>query len=414
MHYSILALLKLEGFLLLKAEEETDKIYFWIKSRRKTADCPKCKKRTKYIWQYGNWQQIKHFSLARKQIYLILRKRRFCCKRCHCVFTERSWLIKPYARKTTALDNQIITDLADLSFKAVSKRTKVSYHSQAKVLKEKINPFLANWREEENQEQISLGIDEVSFAGFDYLPTIANLNTNRLKAVLSNDRKTTLEACLKSIPDKIKAKIAEFCLDMNRPYALSIKKILPKARLVVDHFHIIQDANRRINEERRILQEYFKTKIPMRIFLKNKEDLDKKGKAKINKYFKIFPDLKFYWEAKETLRDIYRLKNKPKARKRIQALITALTYSDDLGLRQWARTLNYWQDEILNYFDKKTTNAYLEGINCKLKLVKRISFGFRNKEIFIRKAILSCLPLTLIPQLLTYSNRKTKTDFLFF
>lgn len=401
MHYSILAFLNLEGFVLLRTEEEVERIYLWIKSRRKTGDCPKCLKRTKYIHQYGQWQKIKHLRLGRKQIYLVLRKRRFRCKRCNLVFTERFWLIRPYARRTTVLDNQIIIDLSDLSFKAVSKRTKVSYHSQAKLLKEKINPFLAHWKEEEEQEEISLGIDEVSFAGFDFLPTIANLRTKRLKALLINNRKQTLEETLRAIPENIKPKIKEFCLDMNRAYALSIKKILPQASLIIDHFHLIQDANKRINEERRILQQLFKVKLPMRIFLKNKEDLSKREQLKLNHYFKRFPDLKFYWQTKETLRDIYNLKEKQKARKKLNTLITALAYSDDLGLRQWARTLSYWQNEILNYFDKRTTNAYLEGINTKLKLLKRISFGFRNKEIFIRKAILSCLTLALIPQLLT-------------
>jgi transposase len=401
MHYSILALLKLEGFVLIKTWENNNKVFLQIRSRRKTADCPKCSKRTKHIHQYGKWQRIKHLKLGTKQIYLVLRKRRFVCKRCKKIFTERSWLVKAYARKTTALDNQIITELGDLSFKSVKRRTKVSYHSQVRVLKEKIDPFLADWQEEKEQENISLGIDEVSFAGFDFLPTIANLDTKRLKTLLTDDRKLTLEKALKQIPDKIKPKIKEFCLDMNRPYAKSIKKILPHVNLVVDHFHVIQDANRRITEERLILQNVFATKLPVRIFMKNKEDLNIQEKDKVARYFKSFPDLRFYWEAKETLRDIYTLREKKEAELKLETLITALRNSDDLGKRQWSRTLNYWKEPILNYFEKQTTNAYLEGINTKLKLLKRISFGFRNKEVFIRKAILSCLPLSFIPQLLT-------------
>ena len=139
----------------------------------------------------------------------------------------------------------------------------------------------------------------------------------------------------------------------------------------------------------------------MRLFLKNKENLDQEEKTRINQYFKSFPDLRFYWQAKETLREMYSLEDKQQAKKKLETLIVSLTYSDDLGLRQWGRTLFYWQKKILNFFDRRTTNAYLEGINTKLKLVKRISFGFRNKEVFIRKAILACLPLYLLPQLLT-------------
>jgi len=401
MNYSILALLKLQEWLVLDVSHNPKQIILTLARRRKTADCPKCDKRTRHLWQYGRWQLVKHFLLGNRQIYLKLRKRRFLCPRCHFVFTERTWLVKPYGRKTTSLDQQIITDLTDLSFKAVRRRTKVSYHAQVKVLKTEINPFLANWEEEENQEEISLGIDEVSFAGFDFLPIVANLQTKRLKAVLADDRRKTLENCLRTIPERIKSKIKEVCLDMNRNYLSSIKTILPSAKIVVDHFHVIQDANRRITEERRILQQVFRVKLPMRLFLKNKEDLTREEETRVKQYFCSFPDLKSFWEAQEALRQMYTLEEKQKAKEKLENLITALSYSDDLGLRQWGRSLFFWKEEILNYFERKTTNAYLEGLNTKIKLIKRISFGFRNKEVFIRKAILACLPLYLLPQLLT-------------
>jgi len=401
MNYSILALLKLQDWLVLEINHNFREIILTVERRRKTADCPRCGRRTKHLWQHNRWQKVKHLILGNKQIYLRLRKRRFACFQCQFVFTERLRLVKPYARRTTVLDNQIIQDLADLSFRAVARRTKVSYHSQAKLLTKEIKPFVANWEEEGNQDEVILGIDEVSFAGFDFLPTLANLKTKRLKAVLADDRQKTLEECLISIPDQIKARIKEICLDMKTSYLFPIRKILPWAKVVVDHFHLIQDANRRITQERRILQEVFKVKLPMRLFLKNKEDLNQKELIKIQQYFQSFPDLRFYWEAKETLRGMYSLKEKREAVLKLQTLTRALTYADDLGLRQWGKTLNFWQEEILNFFERRTTNAYLEGVNTKLKLIKRISFGFRNKEIFIRKAILACLPLYLLPQLLT-------------
>ena len=219
--------------------------------------------------------------------------------------------------------------------------------------------------------------------------------------ILSDDKQITIQNAFREIPQEIKPKIKEICLDMRRTYLSAIKNNLPEAKIVIDHFHLIQDANRRITEERRILQQVFKTKIPMRIFLRNKENLDPKEKPKINNYFKKYPDLKFYYEAKETLRDMYRLKNKEEAQQKLKIPIQALKLADDLGLRQWGKNLSYWQEYILNFFTRKTTNAYMEGLNTKFKLIKRISFGFRNKEVFIRKAFLACLPLTLLPHLLT-------------
>nr|WP_256875145.1 transposase [Nostoc sp. C052] len=37
-----------------------------------------------------------------------------------------------------------------------------------------------------------------------------------------------------------------------------------------------------------------------------------------------------------------------------------------------------WFDEIVAYFDNRTTSGAVEGINNKLKLIKRSAYGFRN------------------------------------
>ena len=42
------------------------------------------------------------------------------------------------------------------------------------------------------------------------------------------------------------------------------------------------------------------------------------------------------------------------------------------------RTIIRWLDEILAYFDHRTSSGVVEGINNKLKLIKRSGYGFRN------------------------------------
>nr|MDA3802333.1 transposase [Patescibacteria group bacterium] len=49
------------------------------------------------------------------------------------------------------------------------------------------------------------------------------------------------------------------------------------------------------------------------------------------------------------------------------------------------RTLKLNLEEILNYFDNKTTNAFTEGVHTKVKLLKRISFGLRNPQVYVEK-----------------------------
>ena len=44
------------------------------------------------------------------------------------------------------------------------------------------------------------------------------------------------------------------------------------------------------------------------------------------------------------------------------------------------KTITNWFDEIIAYFDNRTTSGIVEGINNKLKLIKRSAYGFRNFE----------------------------------
>lgn len=401
MSYRILKLFGLQGLELINVVEHYRSIFLYVLPRRKTADCPTCQIRTKHVHQHRPPQIVKHYKLGKRQTFLVIFKRRFHCKRCHKVFTESIYSLNKWQRKTAGLDESIIELLRESSFLGVKRRLGVNYQSQVKLLKTTMKPFEGNWeREIDYSGNFSLGLDEHSFSGHDMVLTITNLSLPRLISILPDDRQATLSRFLSNIPQEVKGKLSSICIDMNASYAGSLRKHLPQTPIVIDHFHVIADANKRIDEERRILQNVFHLKAPRRIFFKNKENLNSEQQQTLKSWFKRLPDLKTYWHFKETLRDIYQLKNRKQAEEKLTTLTRMMWGERDRGLTQWANTLYRWKEEILNYFDHRITNAYTEGLHTKLKLIKRIGFGFRNKDVYIRKAALACLPLTFLPHLL--------------
>ena len=52
------------------------------------------------------------------------------------------------------------------------------------------------------------------------------------------------------------------------------------------------------------------------------------------------------------------------------------------------KTIERWLAEVAGYFEQRTTNGIVEGINNKLKLLKRCGFGFRNFINFKMRALL--------------------------
>lgn len=177
MAYRILSLLGLQDLLVFSVLEYASQIFLYVLPRKKTAYCPICNFRSKAVHENRPPQIIKHYKLGRRQIFLVLFKRRFFCHFCSKPFTESCSLLSgKWQRKTKGLEEEIINSLKESSFLGVKRKFGVSYVSQTKLLKKVLKPFEGNWEKEENSSsQISLGIDEHSFSGHDMVLTITNL-----------------------------------------------------------------------------------------------------------------------------------------------------------------------------------------------------------------------------------------------
>lgn len=171
--------------------------------------------------------------------------------------------------------------------------------------------------------------------------------------------------------------------------------VFPLARIVVDPFHIIADSNRRMDEARRIEQDVHRKRqvqIPKKIFLVGREKLTEEKKQKVDTLLEKYPTLKgFYW-AKEKIRELYRQPSRGEATRLLENIIFNLKSADDGELIRWGNTLKHWREPILNHFDNHTTNGFTEGCNTKIKMLKRISYGLRNVEVYWRKMLLGFAP----------------------
>jgi transposase len=169
--------------------------------------------------------------------------------------------------------------------------------------------------------------------------------------------------------------------------------------LVIDKYHLIADANKRILAEKGIVEEVIlhgKKKIPRKLLLKGKEHLSEEERHKLRLLLSKYPDLSVYYFIKEGLRELYAKPDKKVATKFFNDLISTMYGQKEKGCSDWAKTLERHHDPILNYFEFRITNAYTEGVHTKMKLIKRQGFGYRNKEIYLRKLVLGFLPLAAL------------------
>jgi transposase len=187
-------------------------------------------------------------------VFYFQESRRACGK----PFTEVSPFIRPRQRRTKAAERAILESLRARSFKSVQEREGISYGVSSRVLRRCLDPQKVTWPE----GTIALSIDGHSFRGTRMVNTITDVQARCPLTILPDSRKESLQRFLRDIPPEVKCRIREVCIDMDTLLLAAVEQELSEVPVVGDHFHLIQDANRRMDEARKIEQDACRREIP--------------------------------------------------------------------------------------------------------------------------------------------------------
>jgi transposase len=392
-------MLNLQGILIDRVEvlDKEQEILVHCRSPRLMTTCPDCGRSTKKVHQ-RSIRKVKHGVMNYRQIILFLAVRRFKCKQCQKVFTESFPGIS--RDKTSAnLKIEMLDWLRRNSFNFIGEQFKISPSTLVRYLLKMNGDISIDWA---TANITKLGIDEHSFRGKYLIITITDLSNKKLLAILKSDNQATLAQFIAQIPSKYRNRINEVCTDLRSSYKPVIEKMLPQAILTADRFHVGLLARRALDDIRTIVQdEASGSRINLKkILWKNGDQLNENEQVKLATIFKKyenFPVLKEAYIIKEQIIQMYYTHSEEEALKRFKNIIMLLeTSSDSCYLATMRRTLKKWKIPILNYFKYRTTNGFTEGCHTKIKMMKRVSYGFKNIDNYIAKMTLAFLPLIWI------------------
>ena len=381
--------------MILDRLEANENICLHVRSPRNAFLCPKCGRKTKTVYDERK-RKIIHGVFESKKVLLLFRLRRFKCKNCQYVFTEPR---PPGVRRKRYDDHfadEALKHLSASNFKETGRKYQISSAVLVSMLKER--------KQEEKfpEGEVFLNVDEHSFSGRDMKITVGDPRNKRLLAVLKDDRQETLRRYFQFLPDEAKSRIKEVCIDMKPSYLKAIEETVPKAAVVVDRFHVVKEMVRQVEELRKIMQNKGRIgdkRINRFLLAKNREDLDEEERERLKTIFekkKKYPDLQNAYFVKEKVREIYLSKSKQEAEKKFDALMFQLEQVQVGKLREMRDTLKRWKPCILNFFANRTTNAFIEGCHNKIKLIKRMSYGFRNFNNYVLKITLAFAPFLFL------------------
>lgn len=199
-------------------------------------------------------------------------------------------------------------------------------------------------------------------------------------------------------PAAWREQVQAVAIDMCTVFKAAVREALPHALLVVDHFHVVQLANRAVTEVRRRMtmthrgrrgratdpEWQQRNRLTRSAARMRAEHVDRLTDTLDNLPAKIGAPILTAWNAKEDLLDLLALArtrpDRETVARRLHRFYTRCATSDLLELHRLATTIETWWPEILAFLHTGITNAGSEATNRVIKTVARNAYGFRNPK----------------------------------
>ena len=386
----------------------------------KKIKCPICSKYTKSIHDKLKPIKIKYNKIVERKCYLILLKRRFICHNCNKKITEDLEINSKNRSISNMLEIKNRKDLlkANFNIKQIAEDNNVSQDKVREILKSAMNgypDYLKTLPVVISFDEFKADTDEGKYAC-----VINDPIKRKILDILPSRKKDYLLSYLTHVENR--TNVQYVIGDMYDTYLLVTKVMFKNAKYVVDKFHYVTYIMDALDDIRIKLQKKYGYNSREYKILKNKKNVSllrirygderikwyvytkryEKGryvyklpKVILEEMLSIDDELNRGYDLKELFLDIIENSNFENAEKDLIAWINLCKDSNINEFIKASKTVENWLPYIINSFiDKRFTNGFTEGLNNKIKVIKRNAYGYRNFK-FYRLRLLYILNGTL-------------------
>jgi len=235
-----------------------------------------------------------------------------------------------------------------------------------------------------------IGIDEFAVRkGHVYRTIVVDLKSGRILHVGQGKAADALAGFWERDRRK-KLNIKYIATDLSTAFISSVLENCPNAVHVFDHFHVVKLMNEKLDEIRRaqynMEKDINKRKVlkgTRYLLLGNGADVfDKEFRTRLDNALEMNKPLSQAYYLKEQLREIWTQPNKQDAEKVMNDWVKQARESKVPQLMKMADTVMAYRTGILAWYDCLISTGKVEGINNKIKVMKRVAYGFRDERYF--------------------------------
>ncbi len=346
--------------------------------------CPRCSCKN-HRFKGKKIRRLKMPPTGHKKCYLDLILHRLKCVHCKHQWWPRLPFMKGKFRMTRSFIQYAFDLLGICTVQDVSRYLGISWNVVKSIHKLKLKVL---YKKIPLKEVRYISVDEFAIKkGHEYMSVFSDIESGRvLHAVEGRKMEDILPFLLKLIEEAKNLKA--IAMDMSVPYISAVRNSLPGIDIVFDHFHVNALMNKALDDIRKerhesLNQEEEKVLKGNRfLLLRNYENLDVESKGRLEKILQANEPLFKAHALKEQFRLFWRLSSPEEGSDFLDKWIFDALDSGIKRLKRLAETVDAHREGLISYFRHRISNAGAEGLNNKIKTMKRQAYGFRDMEYF--------------------------------
>jgi len=331
---------------------------------------------------------VRDLNMATARVMLRLAYRKVYCPACRAVVVE--WLepVEPWQRITRRLVRYVHQLCKVMTVADMARHLGLDW----KTVKNIVKAFLEQSCGRTDCERLRLlAIDEIALRkGHNYMTVVIDYESGRVVWMGPGRSKEALASFFAGMTEEQKAALEAVAMDMWEPYIRALSEAAPQAKIVFDPFHVVAAYGRLIDKVRN--SEYRKASAQDKEVLKGSRYLllktrlhRRKDRRHLGRLLQLNKTLFYVYVLRDQLKRIWSYRHRLWAARALRDWCALARRVGRRELARFARMLERHREGLLNHCDYPIHTSKLEGINNKIKVIKRKAYGFRDDRYFILK-----------------------------
>lgn len=378
------------GFYVAHSYVQADSAQLRLLAHRTQLRCGSCLSRVNSVHEYTE-RKVRELPLAGRALTLQVQLQRVNCPHCGPCLQYVRWLDR-FSRITRAMAQAVADCCARMPIKHVAQMFGLHWDTVRQIDKRRLQEVIG---ELPTPQPTRLVMDEFALhKGHRYATVILDADTRRVLYIAKERSRKAIRPFFQALGPEGCRRIEAVAMDMNTAFDLEVRHWCPKARIVYDLFHVVAKYGRevisrvRVDVANALRHDKPGRKVVKRahwLLLRNADNLKDSEQVRLQEVLQANEALMTVYVLKQTLKSLWDAPDPWEWRRRWNQWLRHCKESAIACLQQFAHRLRKYWPGIVARVRWPMHTGQLEGINNRIKVIKRMAYGYRDTDYFFLK-----------------------------